>query len=491
MNAPTIEPGMLIAGGVVAIAILATRLSSRLGVPALLLFLATGMLAGSDGLGGIWFDDPGLTWSFGVVALSLLLFSAGLDTEVKGVRPVLGPGLVLASVGVAVSTGLTAAFYTLAFDRPVGEGVLLGAIVSSTDAAAVFGVLRTSGIRLRGRIQPLLEMESGSNDPVAIYLTLAATAALVGPSPAVGAVLLGMGAQMAVGLVVGIAGGRALAWSVNRLRVGQEGLYPVFATALSFVIFGVTALAHGSAFVAIYVAGILAGSRPMVHRRAIVRFHDALAWLAQISMFVLLGLLVFPSRLPAVAGEGLAIAAFLLLVSRPLAVLVSLSPFGFALRDQAMVAWVGLRGAVPIVLAAWPRVMGVEGSERIFDIVFFVVVVSVLVQGVTLPRVARWLGVAVPSERPEQALAAASGEGRGAKALRVLVGRDAHLRTLVDLGLPHGALVALVEHDGEQIVPQGSTALQEGDQALVIIQAGQEEAVRAALGAPGVPVEPG
>lgn len=473
---------MLIAGIVVGIAILATRLSSRLGVPALLLFLATGMLAGSDGPGGIWFDDPGLTWSFGVVALSLLLFSAGLDTEARVVRPVLAPGLVLASVGVAASAGLTAAFYTLAFDRPIGEGVLLGAIVSSTDAAAVFGILRTTGIRLRGRIQPLLEMESGSNDPVAIYLTLAATAALAGPSPAIGSVVLGMAAQMAIGLVVGIAGGRALAWSINRLRVGQEGLYPVFATALSFVVFGGTALAHGSAFVAVYVAGIVAGSGPLIHRRAIVRFHDAVAWLAQISMFVLLGLLVFPSRLPAVAGEGLAIAAFLLFVARPLSVLVSLTPFGFPLREQAMVAWVGLRGAVPIVLAAWPRVMGIEGSERIFDIVFFVVVVSVLVQGVTLPRVARWLGVAEPSERPEQAIAAASGEARGAKAVRLLVGSQADGRSLIDVGLPPGALVALVEHDGEQIVPQGGTLLHEGDHALVIIQAGQEDAVRSALG---------
>ncbi len=475
---------MLIAGLVVGFAILATRLSSRLGVPALLLFLATGMLVGSDGPGGIWFDDAGLAWRFGVVALSLLLFSAGLDTEARSIRAVLAPGLVLASVGVALSAGLTATFYAVVFHRPIGEAVLLGAIVSSTDAAAVFGVLRTTGIRLRGRIQPLLEMESGSNDPVAIYLTLAATAALAGPPPGVGAVLGGMVGQMVLGLGFGLAGGRALSWSINRLRVGQEGLYPVFATALSFVVFGGTALAHGSAFVAVYVAGIVAGAGPLIHRRAIVRFHDALAWLAQISMFVLLGLLVFPSRLPSVAGEGIAIAAFLLFVARPVSVFASLTPFGFPLREQAMVAWVGLRGAVPIVLAAWPRVMGIDGSERIFDIVFFVVVLSVLVQGVTLPRVARWLGVAEPSERPEHAIAAASGEERGARAVRLVVGAAAHARSLIDLGLPAGALVALVEHEGEQIVPQGGTVLHEGDVALVMLQAGQEPAVRVALGAP-------
>ena len=473
---------MLIAGIVMAIAILATRLSARLGVPALILFLATGMLAGSDGPGGIWFNDPGLTWAIGVVALALLLFSAGLDTDARAIRPVLLPGLVLASVGVAASTGLTATFYAVAFQRPLGEGLLLGAIVSSTDAAAVFGVLRSSGVRLRGRIQPLLEMESGSNDPVAIYLTLAASAALAGSAPSLGAVALGMVGQMGMGLVAGVLGGRLLVWAINRLRVPQEGLYPVFATALAFVIFGATALAHGSGFLAVYVAGIVAGSRALIRRRAILRFHDALAWLAQIATFVLLGLLVFPSHLPAVAGEGLAIAGFLLLVARPLSVFVSLTPFGVPFREQVMVAWVGLRGAVPIVLAAWPRVLGIPGSERVFDIVFFVVLVSVIVQGVTLPRVARWLGVAEAASPVEQAIAATGGEERGAKTLRLVVGGQAEGRALLELGLPAGALVALIEREGTQIVPQGGTTLREGDVALVIMQEGQEGAVQRALG---------
>ncbi len=481
MHTLTVEPGMLIAGAVVVIAILATRLSSRLGVPALLLFLATGMLAGSDGPGGIWFDDPALAWRVGLAALAVLLFSTGLDTNVKSVRPVLGPGLALATVGVTVSAGLTALFYSLAFDRPALEGALLGAIVSSTDAAAVFGVLRTTGIRLKGRIQPLLEMESGSNDPVAIYLTVAATAALAGTGPTAGAVAVGMLGQMGIGLLVGAAGGWALAWAINRLRAGQEGLYPVFATALACVIFGGAAMLHGSAFVAVYAAGIVAGSGPLIHRRGIVRFHDALAWLAQISMFVLLGLLVFPSRLPSVAGEGLAIAAFLLLVARPLAVFASLAAFRFPLREQAMVAWVGLRGAVPIVLATWPRVAGVEGADRVFDIVFFVVVVSVLVQGMSLPAVARWLGVAEASPSPERDLAEATGEARGAHTARLRVGGRAHGRTLLEAGLPPGALVALVEHDGQRIVPQGSTTLREGDHVLVVFQDGQEEAVRGVL----------
>ncbi len=478
MHSPTIEPAMLVAGVVVVIAILATRLSVRLGVPALILFLGTGMLAGSEGIGGIWFDDPALTWMVGTVALAILLFSAGLDTPLDHVRPVLAPGLVLASVGVAVSTGLTAVFYAQLFDRPLGEGILLGAIVSSTDAAAVFGVLRSTGIRLRGRIQPLLEMESGSNDPVAIFLTLAATAAVAGTAPSLGAVASGMAGQMVLGLVGGWLGGRGIAWAVNHLKAPQEGLYPVFVGAMGAAIFGATALAHGSGFLAVYVAGMVAGSRAMIRHRAILRFHDALAWLAQIGMFVLLGLLVFPSRLPGVAGEGLAIAGFLLFVARPISVFLSLTPFKVPVREQAMVAWVGLRGAVPIVLAAWPRVLNVPGSDRIFDIVFFVVVGSVLLQGMTLSWVARLLGVAEPLTEVEKRVQ----EAHGAATLRLEVGPNAAGRTLLELGLPRGALVVLVEREGEQVVPEGGTVLERGDIALVVLREGQEGEVRRRLG---------
>lgn len=471
---------MLVAGGIVVIAILATRVSAHLGLPALILFLATGMLAGSEGLGGIWFDDPQLTWSIGVVALCIILFSAGLDTEWVVIRSVLGPGLMLASVGVLVSTGLMAGFYSLVFHRPLGEGFLLGAIISSTDAAAVFGVLRSSGIRLRGSIQPLLEMESGSNDPVAIFIAVAASFALAGNSPPGVSVAVGMVGHMAVGLLAGVGGGRVLRWTINRLRVPQEGLYPVFATALAFLLFGITTFLHGSGFLAVYVAGIVAASRALIHRRGIVRFHDALAWLAQIGMFVLLGLLVFPSRLPAVAGEGLAIAAFLLFVARPVSVLVSLTPFGIPLREQAMVSWVGLRGAVPIVLAVWPRVLDVPGSDRVFDIVFLVVLVSVVMQGMTLPRVARYLGVA---DEPIAPPIPEDGEARGTTTIRVVVGPAAEGRSLIDLELPPGARVALLERDDDQMVPKGGTILLTGDVALVMLQRGQEDAVRKAMAA--------
>lgn len=471
-----IESAMLVVGLLLATAILATRLSARLGFPALILFLATGMLAGSEGLGGIWFDDPALTWSVGVAALALLLFAGGLETDARHIRPVLAPGVVLATVGVAVSTSLTALFWSWMFERPLAEGVLLGAIVSSTDAAAVFSVLRASGVSLRGRIQPLLEMESGSNDPVAIFLTLAATAALAGTPVSPGAIGWGLTLQMGVGAAVGWFGGMAISWAIGRLRVSQEGLYPVFACALSLAVFGAAALLHGSGFLAIYVAGIVLAARPMVHRRAILRFHDALAWLAQIAMFVLLGLLVFPSHLPGVAARGVAIAAFLLFVARPIAVAIALTPFRVPLREQAMVSWVGLRGAVPIVLATWPRVMGVDGSEEVFDVVFFVVVLSVLVQGVSLPWVARTLGVAVvvPPEPEGQ---------EGARVWTVDAGDRVHGSALVQIDLPPGVLVVLIERAERNIVPQGGTQLCRGDRLSVIGGAEQGPMIRRAFGA--------
>jgi cell volume regulation protein A len=396
-HAATVETALLLAGALVALAVLATRVSARLGMPALILFVATGMLAGSEGFGGLAFDDPSATWAFGTVALAILLFAGGLDTDFREIRPLLGPGLALATVGVATSTGATAAFYCLLFGRPIAEGVLLGAIVSSTDAAAVFGVLRNAGVRLRKPIQGLVELESGMNDPVAIFLTLTATSALAGAPVSWSGVATGLAVQMGVGLLAGVAGGRGISWALERLGVPQEGLYPVFALSLALALFGGVALSHGSGFLAIYVAGIAVAARPLAHQRAVARFHDALAWLAQIAMFLVLGMLVFPSHVALVATRGVSIASFLVFVARPLAVFASLSPFRIPLRDQAMVAWVGLRGAVPIVLATWPRVMRVEGSEAVFDLVFFVVVLSVLAQGATLPAVARLLGVSEPA----------------------------------------------------------------------------------------------
>lgn len=477
MHPPQVEPILLVVGALMAAAIVATRLSVRFGVPALVLFLGLGMLAGSEGPGGIAFEDPRTTWAVGAVALSILLYAGGLDTDAKHIMPVLAPGLVLATVGVVFSTVATGLFYATAFHRPLTEGLLLGAIVSSTDAAAVFSVLRNAGLKLKGNIQPLLELESGSNDPLAIYLTFATTAALVGEPMGVTSVLSGALKQLVLGLIGGAVGGRLLTTAINRLGVAQVALFSCFALAGGMMIFGATAVLGGSGFLAIYVAGLVVGSRGVLHGRAIVRFHDGLAWLAQIGMFVVLGLLVFPSRMLDAAPQGILITAFLLLIARPLAVWSSLSVFGVPWREQVMISWVGLRGAVPIVLACWPAVMGVPNADHLFHVVFFVVTLSVTLQGLTLPWLAKRLGVfeAPDADRLEIT------EARGARIIKVEVGPGADGRSLVELALPQGSLVVLLEREGEVIVPQGGTALHAGDRAEVVVNDVLEPAVREML----------
>ena len=476
---PSIEPLILLVSALILVGVAASRISLRAGVPALLLFLATGMLAGSDGPGGIWFDNPSATWSFGVVALAILLFGGGLDTDPRHLRSVLGPGLTLATVGVAISAGAVGAFGVGVLGLSWAQGLLLGAIVSSTDAAAVFSTLRAANLGLRGHIRPLLELESGSNDPTAIFLTSAFTALcldpVLRPLPLVGGFIL----QMGLGLVLGVVGGKALIWSINRAKLSPEGLYPVLALAMAGVLYGGSTLVGGNGYLAIYLAGVLLAGAEVVHKTAIVRFMDGLAWLMQIGLFVLLGLLVFPSQLPDVAGHGLLLTAFAMFVARPLAVLVSLTPFRVPLREQAMIAWVGLRGAVPIVLATFPMVAGVPGADRLFHLVFFVVAASVLVQGTTLPWVARVLGVAVPVASPGPALTAPSGSAL----LSLTAGPGVAGRQVVELGLPRGALIVVVEREGALIVPPGGTVLQPGDALKIMTAQGQEDAVHAAVDA--------
>lgn len=471
--------GALFAGLLVAISVVVTRASARWGVPTLALFLGVGMLAGSDGLGGIWFDDYRFVWTAGSLLLGLLLFSGGLDTDTQRARGVLAPGVALATVGVAVTSVLTAAFQVWVLESSWQRGFLLGSIVASTDAAAVFGVLRAADVRLRGRLRELLELESGSNDPIAIFLTLTATAIALGAAPSPGGVLAELGMQAGIGGVVGVLGGLASVWALNHLRVRHVALYAIFALSGAAMVFGGSAVLGGSAFLAVYVAGLVLAAKAVVHRRSIVRFHDSLAWLAQIALFVMLGLLVFPSKLPSVWADGLATTAFLVFVARPVAVALSLTPFRVPWREQALVAWVGLRGAGPIVLATWPSVAGVPGASELFGEVFFVVASSVLLQGTSLPWVARRLGLEAP---PEASLDGLAGESAaGARALDLELPPRLDETRVMDLGLPRGGVIVTFERDGEVRVPSGATALRAGDRLRVIVQTDQEDVVRARL----------
>lgn len=379
------------------LSVLSSLASGRVGVPALVLFLAIGMLAGTDGPGGIEFDYPRLAQSLGVVALTLILFSGGLDTNWGLIRPVLWQGLALATVGVCLTAGMVAAFavWALGF-TPLG-GLLLGAIVSSTDAAAVFSVLRSRQARLRGQLTPLLELESGSNDPMAVFLTVGLVGLLSRPESTPLEIVPLFFRQMILGVLIGYSMGACMALLSRHLRLEYEGLYAVLSLALALFTYGVTASVGGNGFLAVYVAGLKVGNSGITHVDYLRRFHEGQAWLMQILMFLTLGLQVFPSRVAPIVGIGLALSLFLMLVARPAAVYLTLLPASLTAKEKLLVSWVGLRGAVPIILATFPLIAGLPQAEMIFNLVFFIVLTSVLLQGTSLPLVARWLGLATSS----------------------------------------------------------------------------------------------
>jgi cell volume regulation protein A len=467
----TIEPALIVGAVLVVAGILASTTASRLGIPTLLLFLALGMAAGSDGVGGLQFDDAELAQSIGVTALALILFDGGLSTRWASVRPALGPGTVLATVGVLVTAGITGLAATWVFGLPVEVGLLLGAIVSSTDAAAVFSVLRSRRSGLAGTIQPTLELESGANDPMAVLLTIGLIELATGAAGSWVELLPAFALQIAVGSAVGLLGGRLGGLLLNRVRLDADGLYPVLSLAVAVGTYAGAVLLGGSGFLAVYLAGLWLANHDLLHRNSVVRFHDAIAWLAQIGMFLVLGLLVYPSRLPEVAGRSLVVALVLVLVARPVATLLVLTPFRVPWRHQAVVGWVGLRGATPIILATFPLVEGLPQAQLIFDAVFFVVLTSILVQGTTVGPVARLFQATVPvRERAPAPLEAGQTLADGT-ALREVVVEAASFgagRSLVELHLPSRALVVLVERDRAFIVPTGATRLAPGDQVLIL-----------------------
>jgi len=352
--------------------------------------------------------------------------------------------------------------------------LLLGAIVSSTDAAAVFAILRSRSVSLKGELRPLLELESGSNDPMAVFLAIGCLQLLTEPGTGAAGILLLFVAQMGVGLAVGWAVGWASVWAINRIRLGYEGLYPVGLIATVLLAYGSAALLRGSGFLAVYAAGLVMSRSPFLHKKSLMRFADGLAWLMQIAMFLVLGLLVFPSRLAPVAGRALLIGAVLILVARPLAVTLLLAPTRFGLRETTLVSWVGLRGAVPIVLATFPLVEGIPQAPLIFDVVFFIVLMSVLIQGTTVPLAARWLRLDAPTRRekpsPLQVLEAAQGTVDLHEIAIPAASPAAGLRVL-DLGLPDEVLVVLVSREGGFVMPQGATVLLAGDRVLVLADA--------------------
>jgi cell volume regulation protein A len=388
----------LLVGLLLFVSVLASTLSARLGVPLLLLFLIVGMLAGDEGPGGISFKDFNTATLISNLALAVILLDGGLRTRMSSFRVALWPSVVLASWGVIGTTLLLGIFAIWLFDVEWRLGMLLAATVGSTDAAAVFMLLRNSGVRLNDRVKSTLEIESGANDPMAILLVITLVDLLLSPEPAtLGHFIRTMLTQMILGCVLGIGGGAVLARLLFRLRLA-EGLYALLIASGGLMVFATTNMIGGSGFLAAYVAGLMIGNRRCHATEHVLRVMDGLAWIAQAGMFLVLGLLVTPSLLLEHAFEAVAMAIFLMLVARPFAVVVGLWPFHFPPREVAYVSWVGLRGAVPIVLAIIPVMLNVPGSELLFNVTFAVVLLSLLVQGITVPFAARWLKVAVPPQ---------------------------------------------------------------------------------------------
>lgn len=376
--------------------ILASVFSSRFGAPILLVFLVLGMLAGEDGPGGILFNDFQLAYLGSTLALAIIIFDGGVRTSAESFRIALRPAVPLATLGVVLSAGITGAFAAWILDLPWLHGLLLGAVVGSTDAAAVFALLHAHGLELKQRVAATLEVESGSNDPMAVFLVVVLIEVIAaGQTTLSWSVLIEFAKQMTLGAVGGVAGGRLLAWFINHLKL-ETGLYPLLAIAGGVSIYGAITVAGGSGFLAIYLVGVILGNSELQAMQNIRRVTDGMAWLSQIMMFLMLGLLVTPSEIPPIALPALGVALALMLVARPVAVWVCLLPFRFPWREQLFIAWVGLRGAVPIVLATFPLLAGVENAMAYFNITFIVVLMSLLFQGWTIAPVARLLRLEVP-----------------------------------------------------------------------------------------------
>jgi potassium/hydrogen antiporter len=474
-------------GLLLVVSVVFSRASQRTGIPIALLFIVVGMVAGSEGLGHIAFDDYEFAFRLGSVALALILFDGGLNTPLATVRKAAAPAGVLATLGVAGTAVLVA---TAAHQLGLGwrEALLLGAVVSSTDAAAVFSVLRGSGLQLKRRVGVTLEVESGINDPVAVILTTALTQNLLSPGAASGTrILIEVLVQLlvggAIGLVIGL-GGRQL---LSRLSLLTGGLYPVVTLALALIAFGAGTLLHGSGFLAVYLAGLILGNGPLPYHTGLLRVHDALAWLSQVGMFLILGLLVYPSRLLDVAGVGLGIAVLLAFVIRPLVVAVCLVPFRYPRREVLYIGWVGLRGAVPIVLATFPVLAGAPGADRLFDLVFFIVVATALVPGATVAAVTRRLGLqSKEPPAPQPVLAIESRQPLQGELMSFYIDEVLLVAGMPveELPLPEGSAVTLIVRDNRLLPPSPTTVLQAGDHVHLIAQPQDRGLIQLLFGRP-------
>ncbi|QCX54314.1 potassium/proton antiporter [Elizabethkingia sp. JS20170427COW] len=467
----TTENILLVGSLLLFISIIVGKTSYKFGVPTLLFFLAVGMLAGSEGIGGIHFNDPKAAQFIGIISLNFILFSGGLDTNWKAVKPILKQGLALSTIGVLLTALILGGFVWLVTDFTIYESLLLGSIVSSTDAAAVFSILRSKSLALRSNLRPTLELESGSNDPMAYVLTLLFLSLVVNQDLSFTSMIPIFFKQMLLGAILGFGFGKISKWIVNSIKLDFEGLYPVLVIALMFITFSATDFFGGNGFLAIYICAVYLGNQDLIHKQAIYKMYDGLAWLMQIVLFLTLGLLVFPSQIVPYMGIGILISAFLILVARPASVFLSLIFFKMRLRRRFYISWVGLRGAVPIVFATYPLLAGIEKAPVIFNIVFFISVTSVLIQGTTLSIVAKWLNVALPQKvkkLTEIDKIMLNLPKSSMKEVEVNTDFFAVNKRIVDLNFPTTAFIVMIQRGERYIRPGGSTIIKENDRLMVI-----------------------
>lgn len=476
----TIENILLVGSILLFVSIIVGKTSYKFGVPTLLLFLAIGMLAGSDGIGGIHFDNPQIAQFIGIVSLNFILFSGGLDTNWTSVKPILREGIVLSTLGVLLTALSIGIFVWFVSDFTIYESMLLGSIVSSTDAAAVFSILRSKSLALKANLRPTLELESGSNDPMAYVLTIAFLTLVINQDQSIASIIPLFLQQMILGGIAGFLFGRLSKFIINKIKLDFEGLYPVFVIALMFITFSATDSVGGNGFLAIYICAVYLGNQELIHKKTILRMYDGLAWLMQIVLFLTLGLLVFPSQIIPYFGIGILISLFLILVARPVSVFLSLMFFKIKLRRKFYISWVGLRGAVPIVFATYPLLAGIDKANMIFNIVFFISVTSVLIQGTTLSLVAKWLNVALPEkvkkvtevdklilELPKSSL----------QEFEIMPDFHAINKRIVDLNFPKSAFIVMIKRNGKYIRPGGSTEL-EAEDVLMVLADRQEDFIK-------------
>lgn len=464
--------------------ILISKTGYRFGIPTLLLFLLVGMFFGSDGL-GLHFDEVSSAQFVGMIALSIILFTGGMDTKLKEIKPVLAQGILLSTVGVLMTTLLTGGFIywvsgwkITAISLPLITSILLAATMSSTDSASVFNLLRSQKMHLKENLRPMLELESGSNDPMAYMLTIALIQVILsGSSFSVSSVALDILVQFSVGGVIGFLFGKFTVWLINKINLSNSAMYPILLLSLIFITFIITDKLKGNGYLAVYIAGVIVGNARLAFRRETDTFMNGLTWLVQIVMFLTLGLLVNPSEMLAIAPVATLIGLFMIFVARPISVFTCLLPFRrMSLQARTFISWVGLRGAVPIIFATYPVVAEIPGADQIFNIVFFITLVSLVFQGMTIAKVARMLHLDLPEEKTGNEFGIELPEEIDSQLMDETLTEEmlANGNRLMDMNIPKGTLVMIIKRGDKFIVPNGQLELKAGDKLLYIKEGSPE-----------------